>query len=82
MAMYIVTVKLARNPGHDPHNKKIGICPVSGLLCTDVTGEHHSYVVVVSESEQAIEDAHNKGFTHITRIERVRDGNVHNEDIH
>ena len=42
----IVTLRFPRNPKHDPKNKVIDYCPLSeGLaICTDVTGEHHSYV--------------------------------------
>jgi hypothetical protein len=43
----LVTVKLPRDPKHDPHNKVAGLCPVSGFRCTDVTGEHHTVMVDV-----------------------------------
>jgi len=75
----IVTLRFPRNSLHDPKNKKIGKCPASHaiyhpeILCTDVTGEHHSYLetgLTITEIEQKAKekypDAH-----HITRIEVV-----------
>ena len=41
----LVTVKLPRNPEHDPRRKVTGPCPVNGSVCTDVTGEHHTVAV-------------------------------------
>jgi len=64
--MWIITVKLSRNPNHDPHNKKTGACSVSEY-CTDVTGEHHSFLVT-TESELELTKV---TYKHITRIERV-----------
>ena len=63
--MYIVTIKLPKNPAHDPRNKRVGPCPVS-THCTDVTGEHHSLLVSVDELP-----AIRQRFSHITRIEEV-----------
>jgi len=45
----IVTVRLPRNPKHNPHHKQTGVCPLSMVVkgvtqCTDITGEHHSYI--------------------------------------
>jgi hypothetical protein len=67
--IYLVTVKLPRNPNHDPRNKKTGPCPVFGGTCTDVTGEHHTGALVADtlEDAQKILD----GNLHITRIEEV-----------
>ena len=70
----IVTVKLPRNPKHNPRNKKSGRCPLSLLLkrelwCTDVTGSHHSYIeegFCQNDIEKKVKD---QGFKHITRIE-------------
>jgi hypothetical protein len=42
---FLVTVKLAKNPEHNPREKKTGPCPVNGKPCTDVTGEHHTFLV-------------------------------------
>lgn len=61
----LVTVKLPRNPQHDPHNKITAPCPVSPN-CTDSTGEHHTLLV---ESEEILAELTAK--FHITRIEDV-----------
>lgn len=66
----IVTVKL---PRLDPRNKEFGVCPLSKLLktyicCSDITGEHHSYI----ETGTCISDIEKKAkakFAHVTRIE-------------
>lgn len=70
MSAVIITIKLARGHAgpHDPRNKMTGPCPVSPS-CSDVTGEHHSFL---AESERAgRERAAAAGWTHITRIEAV-----------
>jgi len=69
----IVTVKLPRNPRHDPHNKIAGKCPLSRILktyvyCTDVTGSHHSYIEE-GLSLKEIKEKAKKKFQHITRVE-------------
>lgn len=75
MKTYIVTVRLAEHPNHDPKNKQSGHCPVSDF-CTDVTGEYHSFIMT-GESSEAVRDhilngELNQGTEfHITRIERV-----------
>lgn len=49
MLQFIVTIKLARNPKHDPHNKVVDVCPIPGNdegVCTDSTGEHHSFLTI------------------------------------
>lgn len=70
MNYYIVTVKLPKNSAHDPHNKKTAPCPVTGLLCTDSTGEHHSMIVQAdSESEAAEKVRGATGIRHVTRTE-------------
>ena len=69
---YIFTVKLARNPQHDPRNKQTGECPVSDY-CTDVTGEHHSFIVQVADQaglEARIRMLKDQEI-HLTRIEQV-----------
>jgi hypothetical protein len=70
---YVVTVKLPRRKDHDPHNKKTGKCPVGGGTCTDVTGEHHSFVFeTLRPDDEAIEYVkQNWSDYHITRIEQV-----------
>lgn len=73
---YIITIRLRRNPDHDPQHKVTGPCPVgpgplSGqhpLECTDVTGEHHSFLWEAPDIEQAKRNWQN---LHITRIEEV-----------
>ena len=72
----IVTVKLPRNPKHNPRNKKTGICPLCDLglhvvrMCTDKTGSHHSYI----EEGMNVKDIETKAknlFGHVTRIEVI-----------
>lgn len=69
----IVTVKLNKNPRHDPRNKQKGRCPCSGIMgyfiyCTDTTGEHHSFIVDGFNLVEIIDKVSSK-FKHITRIE-------------
>jgi hypothetical protein len=67
--MYIVTIKLPRNPAHDPRAKRGGEC-LASALCTDVTGEHHSVLVDavdIADALAQIERARPR--THITRVE-------------
>ena len=73
MTFFIVTVRLDKNPDHDPRNKKTGTCPIGdGGTCTDVTGEHHS-VLVNAETIDGVRQAviNGLGIHHITRIEEV-----------
>jgi hypothetical protein len=70
MPQFIVTVKLHRLPEHDPRSKKTGPCPVSGGNCTDVTGEHHSYLQEAVTSDDAARIAREQ-WTHVTRVEQV-----------
>lgn len=70
----IVTVKLPRDPKHNPQNKKTGVCPISGnvgklIWCTDTTGSHHSYVESGFSVEEIKRNIKKKAFRHITRIE-------------
>lgn len=62
---YLVTIKLPRNPDHDPRNKKTGPCPAS-TECTDSTGEHHTVLLETDRLELAL-----ARFSHVTRVERV-----------
>jgi hypothetical protein len=69
----IVTVKLQRNPKHNPANKVEGECPLSkqlgvSIYCSDVTGEHHSYIEE-GKTIAEIEDKAKRKFGHVTRIE-------------
>jgi hypothetical protein len=62
---YLVTVKLPRNPDHDPRDKKTGACPVSPE-CTDATGEHHTFLLETDRLFLAL-----ARYAHVTRVERV-----------
>lgn len=67
MTIRIVTIKLERDPDHDPRNKVTGKCPASGGMCTDVTGEHHTLL-----ARNHIEfDSILAKFPHVTRVEDV-----------
>lgn len=66
---FIVTVKDPKNPDHDPQNKKTGACKWS-TVCTDVTGEHHSFLAD-AESAQKILDQYKRNGIHVTRVEAV-----------
>lgn len=70
MNMYIVTIKLPRNPDHDPKNKITGLCPFSNA-CSDSTGAHHSFLSSALTEEDARQDADDRGFKHVTRVERI-----------
>lgn len=73
MRQFIVTFKLPRNKDHDPANKVTGTCPVTGKICTDVTGAHHSglYELIDSATPEGLR-AHLVGLgLHVTRIEEV-----------
>jgi len=69
----IVTVRLPRNPKHNPRNKQAGTCPlvsVGNFRCTDVTGSHHSYLETGIDLEEIERKARAK-YNHITRIEVI-----------
>lgn len=66
----IVTIKIDKRPGHDPSNKQIGMCPCSNT-CTDMTGQHHSYVEEGDTLEE-IEKKAKKKYSHVTRIEVIK----------
>ena len=64
----IITVKLQKNPNHNPDKKLTGRCPVTNQLCTDITGEHHSFIEYGRDLDgirQKIKDYH------VTRIEAI-----------
>lgn len=63
--MKIVTIKLPKNPAHNPHAKVTAPCAVSEV-CTDSTGEHHSVIALDDEVETMREQ-----YGHITRVEDV-----------
>jgi len=58
---------------HDPKNKVTGECPVSGEPCTDVTGEHHSFICRGDDlsTAESVRDTY-KGIYHVTRVEKVK----------
>jgi hypothetical protein len=67
MRIFIATVKLPRNPDHDPRNKQTGKCRFSDH-CTDVTGQHHSFLVGAQDEADARSQV---GDVHLTRLEEV-----------
>jgi hypothetical protein len=69
MKRWIVTVKTKQDKQHNPHDKKRGPCLFSDD-CTDVTGAHHSFIVLaqtVKEVKDVVKRVY--GDIHITRIE-------------
>jgi hypothetical protein len=74
MILFAVTVRLEKNPLHDPKNKKTGPCPISAVqqLCDDVTGEHHTFLHVgtATLTVENIRAAYETIY-HITRVEEV-----------
>lgn len=65
---WLVTVKVDRNPNHDPANKQIGMCPVSEGTCSDLTGQHHTFMV---DDDQDMLLLHAIKGVHVTRVESV-----------
>jgi hypothetical protein len=68
--LYLVTVKLDRNPAHNPTNKITGWCPAQpDKVCTDVTGQHHTILV----EGATLRDVHvmYSNLYHVTRVEEV-----------
>jgi len=65
----IVTVKLYRpSVKHNPRRKLSGRCPIQSVLCTDITGSHHSYI----ETGETLKEIKVKAITkwgHVTRVE-------------
>lgn len=71
MPQFMVTVKIQRDHGHDPHNKKTDFCPVGQKkMCTDSTGEHHTILVEMDSLEGTASHFVAQG-VHVTRIEEV-----------
>ena len=64
----MITVKIGKDPDHNPRNKVTGSCPVTGEHCTDVTGEHHTILVRANNLGEVFSKITN---THITRVEQV-----------
>jgi len=68
LELFVVTVKLPKNPEHNPHDKRTNQCPLQPMsLCTDATDEHHSFLSIGSSAE----DVRTKyeRFYHVTRVE-------------
>lgn len=63
---YLVTVKMPKNPAHDPRAKQTGPCPFSDS-CTDVTGEHHTFLTNAAGLAEL-----RTGDTHVTRVELLQ----------
>lgn len=63
---FLVTIKLRKNPNHDPHNKVTAPCAVSES-CTDTTGEHHTLIAWSQDEVEAIRQK----YGHVTRVESV-----------
>lgn len=76
-SLWAVTVKLPSRSDHDVYNKKTGHCPFSGMVCSDITGRHHTVVVRadnVAEAETHVMDrliSPLKLTATITRVEHV-----------
>ncbi len=69
----IVTIKLKRNPVHNPSMKRTGKCPIDKeRICTDTTGSHHSYIETGVSLMDIQSKARRKGF-HITRVEVIEE---------
>jgi hypothetical protein len=66
--IWLVTVKLDKNPEHNPRKKQAGPCPLTGKDCTDTTGEHHTKLVI-AETEERVRYMYKH--YHVTRIERA-----------
>lgn len=66
VTVQLVTIKLPKNPDHNPREKLTSTCAVSPE-CTDSTGEHHTVAVYTDDEVDALRTR----FGHITRIERV-----------
>jgi hypothetical protein len=72
---FMVTLKLPKNPAHNPHNKITGPCPVNDTkVCTDSTGEHHTVLYsapdFMSTAQSVVEYWKLSGY-HVTRVEEV-----------
>ncbi len=68
----IVTVKIAKRPDHDPTFKLTGVCPVTRDICTDITGQHHSFIAEGQDIPTLRHELEMKKW-HVTRIEVLRE---------
>jgi len=69
--LYLVTVKIHKNPEHNPRNKRFGPCPVNGEPCTDTTGEHHTILVRSADGVDLVTKKARQKYGHVTRVESV-----------
>lgn len=76
MRLALVTLKLKREPTHNPQHKQTAACRWhSNGLCTDSTGEHHTIAIVPSDrftDEEIVATINNSDMArifHITRVE-------------
>lgn len=71
MASHLVTVRLPKDPAHNPRDKKTGPCPVNGKPCTDVTGEHHTFAVDLDGMRaEDVREIYQTCY-HVTRVETI-----------
>ncbi len=71
----IVTVKLPKKKIHNPNYKAFGTCQCKeNSMCSDRTGEHHSFLMY-GDTYQEIEEEAKKKYGHVTRIEQPIDDN-------
>ncbi len=69
--LYLVTVKLPKNPVHNPRRKQFGACPVNGEPCSDTTGEHHTFLVRSKHGGDHVTKVAAAKYGHVTRVESV-----------
>jgi hypothetical protein len=71
VALFLITVKLPRDPDHDPTNRKAGTCPVNHGNCTDITGPHHTFLLEADGNQTEMMEEVRTRWPHVTRIEEV-----------
>lgn len=73
VTLYAVTVRLEKNPDHNPKRKVSGPCPVTGHPCDDITGEHHTFVasMTIEDSTPEMVRASYEAMYHVTRVEEL-----------
>jgi len=71
MTLYIITVKLPSLKKHDPKFKLTGKCRAKKSQCTDITGEHHSFLHIENDyaDPNHIKRIFEKSGFHVTRVE-------------
>lgn len=69
---FIITVRLRKKLDRKSQDKLYGRCPLTGFnfRCSDIEGEHHSYLLEAGSFEDALKIALSK-HRHITRVEEV-----------